>query len=358
MAKRNFVMLAHKYEPRKHYIGNYFVSVKLDGIRCIWDGGLSRGLFCDEVPWANVEKDYRLLDRPIASGLWSRLGKVIHAPSWFLNELPNYPLDGELWCPGGSWQDLSSIVKQHNPDDENWRQVVYSVFDSPPLEQIFASGDISITNFKKSFRNILPWIEERRKTVDLEPFTGELSFMFMYEKLLKRYETNNVYNIHKQVELPYRKYEDILEDRLKEVVNQGGEGLILRAPHSIWKPERVHTLLKYKPFIDDEGTVIGYTFGRKTDLGSKHLGRMGALILDYKGKRLELSGFTDEERRFTTMITTSNYIEKMGELHEGDEVNIDIWNPSFPIGSTVTFRYRELSDTGIPKEARYLRKPI
>jgi DNA ligase-1 len=358
MAKRQFVMLAQKYEPRKHYIGNYFVSIKLDGIRCIWDGGLSRGLYCDEVPWANVEKDYRLLDRPRASGLWSRLGKVIHAPSWFLDQLPNYPLDGELWTPGGSWQVLSSIVKQHNPNDVNWRQVYYSIFDSPSLEQIFASGDINITNFKKSFRNIESWIEERRKTVSLNPITGEISFMFMYEKLLLRYEINNVYGIHEQIELPYKDYGEILENKLKEVVDSGSEGLILRAPHSVWVPERSHLLLKYKPFQDDEGIVTGYIWGRKTDLGSKLLGMMGALILNYNGKRLELSGFTDQERRMVSRSNSSEEAYKEGEKHPGEEVNQGFVNPSFPRGSKITFRYRELSDTGIPKEARFLRKPI
>jgi DNA ligase-1 len=359
MSKRQFVLLAYKYEPRKHFIANWFMSTKLDGIRCFWDGGLSRGLYCDQIPWANVEKDYRLLSRPKASGLWSRLGKVIYAPNWFLDQLPNFPLDGELWCPSGTWQMLSSIVKQHNPNEHDWHKVVYSVFDSPPLNAVFSNGIIDIPNFKKVFNGIDHWINERMKTVDLNPFTGEQSFQFMYEKLLLRYEQNSAYNIHPQIELPYKDYQEALESKLKEVINDGGEGLIMRAPFSIWTPERSHSLVKYKPYQDDEGIVTGFVWGRKTDLGSKLLGKMGALILNYKGKRLELSGFTDEERRMISKLVTTFKMFEVAEKDEGKEVDINLFeNPMFPLGSKVTFRYRELSDTGIPKEARYLRKPI
>jgi DNA ligase 1 len=357
MAKREFVMLAHKYEPHKHNINSWFMSEKLDGIRTIWDGGISRGIFCDQVPYANVAKDGRLLERPIATGLWSRLGKVIYAPNWFLNTLPNFPLDGELHCPSGSWQTLSSIIKKFKPYDEDWKTIVYSIFDSPPLDKLFSDGEINITNFKKTFNNIQPWIQERLNKVACNLITGEKTFDFIYEKLKLRIQDSQTIKVHSQIELPRNNYQEVLENKLNEVVANRKEGLVIRAPHSIWTPERSHMLLKYKPFIDDEGTVVGYFWGKKTDKGSKLLGLMGSIILNYKGKRLELSGFTDQER-----IILSKYNQNVlqeGEKEEGKEVNNDrFWNPSFPIGSKVTFRYRELSDNLIPKEARFLRKPI
>jgi DNA ligase-1 len=357
--KREFVMLCQKYNPKKHFINSWYVSEKLDGIRAIWDGGLSRDLFCDVVPWANVAKDGRLLERPIATGLWTRLGKVIQAPKWFLDSLPNLPLDGELHAPSGSWQTLSSTIKKFKPYDEDWKTVVYSVFDSPPLDKLFGDGEINITNFKKTFSNIQPWIQKRSLEVGLKPFTGEKTFDFVYEKLKLRIQNNNIIKVHPQIELPRNNYQEVFDAKFEEVVAKGGEGLVIRAPHSIWTPERSHMLLKYKPFQDDEGIVIGYIWGKKTDKGSKLLGLMGALILNYKGKRLELSGFTEDERE---MIDNNNSKEEAfneGVKHPGEEVNINLFkNPIFPIGNTVTFRYRELSDTGTPKEARFLRKPI
>jgi hypothetical protein len=78
---------------------------------------------------------------------------------------------------------------------------------------------------------------------------------------------------------------------------------------------------------------------------------IGALILDYNGKRLELSGLTDEERRFATEDTEAHAWHNPGEdMPTGTE------GKHFKVGDKVEFRYRELSDAGIPKEARYLRQ--
>ena len=41
---REFVQLAQVYDPKKHGIAGWFVSEKLDGMRCLWDGGITRGL--------------------------------------------------------------------------------------------------------------------------------------------------------------------------------------------------------------------------------------------------------------------------------------------------------------------------
>ena len=41
--------------------------------------------------------------------------------------------------------------------------------------------------------------------------------------------------------------------------------------------------------------MTGFTSGRETNKGSRLLGKIGALITDFNGKRLELSGLTDTE---------------------------------------------------------------
>jgi ATP-dependent DNA ligase len=125
---------------------------------------------------------------------------------------------------------------------------------------------------------------------------------------------------------------------------------MLRKPNSIWLPKRVSDLLKIKKFSDDQGTVTGFVSGRKTNKGSKLLGMIGALILDYNGKRLELSGFTNEERRFA-----KDYDTLKAHLNPGTQMPEGTQGAHFKIGDTVEFRYMELSDDGIPKIARYLR---
>ena len=54
MARREFLQLADHYDPRKHDVAGWFVSEKLDGTRCFWDGGLTRGLPTEQVPWASI----------------------------------------------------------------------------------------------------------------------------------------------------------------------------------------------------------------------------------------------------------------------------------------------------------------
>jgi len=126
---------------------------------------------------------------------------------------------------------------------------------------------------------------------------------------------------------------------------------MLRKPESIWLTKRCHTLLKHKPWNDDEATVTGFTSGRETDRGSKLLGLIGALIVDYKGKRLELSGLKEEERRFGELWVAEHAIR-----HPGIDMPSNSTALYFEIGQTISFKYRELSDDGIPKEARYWRK--
>jgi DNA ligase-1 len=140
---------------------------------------------------------------------------------------------------------------------------------------------------------------------------------------------------------------------LLDVLEAGGEGVIIRNPAGIWTPKRVAELLKYKPHDDDEGVVVGFTSGRETDKGSKLLGMIGALILNYKGKRLELAGLTDEERQFNDPIETEH-----ARQNPGVDMPEDFQGKHFKVGDVVTFKYRELSDDGVPKEARYFRKPM
>ncbi len=351
MAKRHFLQLAHTYVHGAP-IGGYYASIKLDGQRAFWDSGITRGVPATKVPFANTDKDARLLKPPVATGLWSRYGKVIHAPAWWLDLLPPYPLDGELWAGNGGFQTLMSIVKDHNPGP-GWSRVTYKVFDSPPPHIVFGDGEINETNFRKKFVHLASKLPKIRY-----PFVGAPQFREVIS-WLKGLQQNDVFQVHEQTELPpfTRHAVETVNTMLEAVTSSGGEGLMLRNPTSTWLPNRVRSLLKMKALNDAEGTVIGYIWGRETELGSKLLGLMGALILDYKGKRLELSGFTDAER---VMSTTDIGIDPYatGVYNAGKEVQTNIYNPKFPRNSKITFRYRELSDEGIPKEARYWRKHV
>lgn len=349
MAKSEFLMLAHKYDPKKHFVGNYFLSTKLDGIRALWDGGISKGIPAREVPWANIAKDARLREEVICTGLWSRYGHVIHCPEWWSSKLPQIFLDGELYIKPNSWQELSSIVKRY---DKNltWNKVKYIILDSPPPQIIFEDKIINNTNYKKTFSGIIQWIKNKGGE---NLFIKPQPFLFTYEKLQNSIQ-NEYYMVHEQHNIPLHNSQFYIEEQLEKVVE---EGLVIRNPMAIYICERTHNLLKYKPYEDDEGIVTGYIWGEETELGSKLLGMMGSLIVNYKGHEFALSGFKDIERKMIFL----DHRKGMPANDEGicchkEKVNSYIGNPMFPRGSTITFRYRELSDKGVPKEARYLRK--
>src|SRR6185369_8110478 len=157
MAKREFVQLAHVYKPAKHKVRNWFVSEKLDGMRTYWDGGITRGLVASDVPWANVTKDGRYNETIYSTGLWTRYGKTIQAPNWFLDKLPNHPCDGELWAGRGMFQFVMSTTKQLVPD-ERWAKINYKIFDVPTYQQIFEDGEIKVKHkYEKVFKDIIPW---------------------------------------------------------------------------------------------------------------------------------------------------------------------------------------------------------
>jgi DNA ligase-1 len=342
-------MLAHNYVHGAP-IGGWYASEKLDGMRAFWDGGITRGMACSAVPFANTAKDGRYVVPPKSTGLWSRYGKSIQAPDWWLDLLPSYPLDGELYCGRNGFQTLMSTVKDLNPGP-GWKQVKYLAFDMPAPHVVFSDGEINETNFKKKFVHLL----SKLKKVDY-PFTGVPQYRHVVQ-WMKGFKWNEAFEVLYQTELPPMTSHALQQALLlmDDVTSKGGEGIMLRSPTSCWLPNRVRTLLKLKEIRDAEGTVTGYTAGRETELGSKLLGMMGALILDFNGKRLELSGFTDAERILDGSMS-GIFASEYAAGHPGEDMPDWIENPKFPRGTKVTFRYRELTDDGLPKEARYWRK--
>jgi len=116
---------------------------------------------------------------------------------------------------------------------------------------------------------------------------------------------------------------EALRRRLDEVVRSRGEGLMLHRADAPYETGRSAALLKLTPWLDAEATVVGHISGK-----GKHSGRLGALRMEMPdGRRFSLgSGLTDELRR----------------------------RPP-PLGTAVTYRYRELTPAGVPRFPRYLR---
>jgi DNA ligase-1 len=114
-----------------------------------------------------------------------------------------------------------------------------------------------------------------------------------------------------------------LREELTRIEGLGGEGLMLREPGSQYQAGRSSTLLKVKTFHDAEARVLEHQAG-----AGRHAGRLGALLVELpNGTKFSVgTGFSDAQRG----------------------------NPP-AIGSTITFRYQELSDRGVPRFPSFVR---
>ena len=208
----------------------WWMSEKYDGLRGYWDGGK----------------------------LWTRQGNLIHAPDYFLAELPrDIALDGELWIGHGRFEETVSTVRAQNPDDR-WQRVQFMVFDAPVAKGAF---------------------EERMR--------------FLHATLP---EGNRFVRVVVQERCQSVKH--LLAER-DRVIKMGGEGLMLRQPQSPYEAGRSPTLLKVKPYDDAEASVIGYESGK-----GKFAGKVGALrVRTDDGSTLAFNTFVQTQQFRSTFST-------------------------------------------------------
>ena len=114
-----------------------------------------------------------------------------------------------------------------------------------------------------------------------------------------------------------------LKRRFDAIVKGGAEGLMLHLADAPYVTGRSDVLLKLKPLLDTEAVVTRHLPGK-----GKHAGRLGALEVKTKdGVVFRLgTGFSDAVR-----------------------------NHPPPIGSMVTYTYREITPSGKPRFASFLR---
>jgi DNA ligase-1 len=119
-----------------------------------------------------------------------------------------------------------------------------------------------------------------------------------------------------------------LQVLLAKTVKNGGEGLMLHRGASLYKGLRNDDLLKLKTHDDSEARIVAHIAGQ-----GKYAGKLGALLVEMPAtdgkpaQRFKLgTGFTDAQRQ----------------------------NPP-AVGLRVTYRFRGLNDSGIPRFASFLR---
>ncbi|WP_227815608.1 DNA ligase [Nitrogeniibacter aestuarii] len=212
-----------------------------------------------------------------------RSGRQINAPAWFTDALPPTPLDGELWMGRGRFETVSGIVRTDPPDEAGWRQLRYMIFELPGGKGDFANRAQRIKALVAETN--LPWLQavEQRRVPDRAR----------------------------------------LEAWLAEVIDTGGEGLMLHRADAPYLTGRSDALLKLKPWQDAEGVVTAHLPGNGRLQGM--LGALEVRLAD--GRLLRIgTGLSDAERRSPPAL-----------------------------GAQITFRFRGYTRTGLPRFASFLR---
>lgn len=234
----------------------WWMSEKLDGMRAYWTG----------------------------SGLYTRNGNPIAAPTWFLDVLPQgIALDGEIYMGRGRFQDVMSVARKATPRDPRWKQVKYMAFDAPEvpggcearfgvLERIVADACL---NWTRGGACPLVFVEQTK---------------CMSKAQLKRFHA--------------------------DIAALRGEGAMIRAPGSPYRATRTSELLKVVKKVRDEAKVIGYEDGK-----GKHRGRLGAYWLQWPKKSSPKfkvgTGMSDWDREHPLPKGTLVTIEFKGLTREG-----------------------------------------
>jgi len=214
--------------------------------------------------------------------LKTRAGNKIYAPDWFTAKLPDIWLDGELWSARGEFEFISSTIRKKQAD-LNWYKIKYMVFDAPDKNKPF---HLRYQNYKQQIQ----------------------SLALKHIVAVTQFEISN---------------NEGLNQILDNYVSKGAEGLILHYKNAIFRSGRSNNVIKLKPFMDAEATVIAHLPGK-----GKYQGMLGSLLVKTNlGVEFRIgSGFTDSERA----------------------------NPP-NIGDVITFSYHGVTKNQVPKFASYMR---
>ena len=133
MAKQEFGQLSHHWSESFDQVVGWLVSRKYDGRSVLWDGGYTRGMPAENVPWYYKGKT----KQTTSTGLWT-LGrdnkpKVQPAPDYFLDKLPKgIPVHGEIWY-NDRLNLVGQIISFKQYSKPAWKLFKFIAFNSKPF---------------------------------------------------------------------------------------------------------------------------------------------------------------------------------------------------------------------------------
>ena len=213
-------------------VSDYYVSEKLDGFRAYWDG----------------------------KTLKSKSGYSFNAPEWYIENLGENPLDGELWIARGKFEQLISVLNTVDNKDD-WHLVKYMIFDMP--------------NESMPFNERVQKMQEYIPSLNLE-----------HVQMIPQIKVSD---------------ESELNRLLDKIIRADGEGLMLHHQDAFYGSGKVNHLLKIKRHDEQVGIVTSYNEGK-----GKYKGKVGSLNLKLSDNTVIRvgSGLTDQMREYPPKVGT------------------------------------------------------
>lgn len=220
---------------------------------------------------------------------------IFSAPQWFKDSMPKgVTIDGELWLGRGKLEELA-FIRKVVPDSDKWKEVKYLAFDLPTLNKPF---------------------EERQKKL---------------KELVNTHCSKNSACPIEYVEQTKVKSRSHMDEYFNKIISTKGEGIMLRKAGSLYSKKRTSDLLKKKPLHDAECIVVGYTAGQ-----GKYNGKLGAFKCLGKSP------------------TLNKYVEF--RVSGMDDSIRNSYKQTHPVGTIVTYNYKNTSKYGVPTPPSYIRK--
>jgi DNA ligase 1 len=238
------LMLAEVYTEQMDVSG-WLMSEKLDGVRGYWDG----------------------------RKMLSKNGNILYPPAAFIQNLPPFPLEGELWGGRSSFEQTVAIVKRQQPHD-GWLQLKFAVFDVPKVPGGFTERMTKANDWFAAHPSAYAFVIPQTTVID---------------------------QAH-------------LQQELQRIELLGGEGLIVRKPHALYAAGRSVEILKVKNFQDAEARVVAHLPGK-----GRNTGRLGSLLVELDdGRQFKIgSGFSDVDRKFPPPIGSFVTFKFYGKYQSG-----------------------------------------
>ncbi len=226
-------------------IRGWLMSEKLDGVRGYWDG----------------------------QQLFSKNGHLLNPPPEFIRDLPDFPLEGELWGGRGTFEQTAGIVRRKQPD-KGWLQLKFAIFDVPDASGGFTQRIEIVRIWFAAHPSVYAFVIPQTKVTD----------------------------------------HDHLQQELYRIENLGGEGLIVRKPDALYTAGRSMEILKVKSYQDAEATVVAHLPGK-----GRNKGRLGSLLVQLDdGTQFRIgTGFSDAERENPPVVGEVITFKHYGRYQSG-----------------------------------------